>query len=160
MLQKNLTNFRNVVVITVSNYEICLTGQLKLGNEAKAREAFERALELNSQCVGALVGLAIMDLNEQTRESIQEGVKKLSRAYSIEGSNPMVLNQLANHFFYKKDFAKVQHLALHAFHNTENEAMRADSCYHLARAFHAQEDYTQAFQYYYQATQFAPPNFV
>ena len=68
-------------MIIVSNYEICLTGQLKLGNEAKAREAFERALELNSQCVGALVGLAIMDLNEQTRESIQEGVKKLSRAY-------------------------------------------------------------------------------
>ena len=98
-------------MIIVSNYEICFTGQLKLGNEAKAREAFERALELNSQCVGALVGLAIMDLNEQTRESIQEGVKKLSRAYSIEGSNPMVLNQLANHFFYKKDFAKVQHLA-------------------------------------------------
>ena len=54
----------------------------------------------------------------------------------------------------------MQHLALHAFHNTENEAMRAESCYHLARAFHAQEDYTQAFQYYYQATQFAPPNFV
>lgn len=27
-------------------------------------------------------------------------------------------------------------------------------------AFHAQEDFTQAFQYYYQATQFAPPNFV
>ena len=57
-------------------------------------------------------------------------------------------------------YSRVQHLALHAFHNTENEAMRAESCYHLARAFHAQEDYTQAFQYYYQATQFAPPNFV
>jgi hypothetical protein len=32
----------------------------------------------------------------------------------------------------------VQHLALHAFHNTENEAMRAESCYQLARAFHVQ----------------------
>lgn len=132
----------------------------KLGNEAKARAAFERALELDDKCVGALVGLAIMDLNEQTRESIQEGVRKLSKAYAIDPSNPMVLNQLGNHFFYKKDYNKVQHLALHAFHNTENEAMRAESCYHLARAFHAQEDFTQAFQYYYQATQFAPPNFV
>ncbi len=32
----------------------------------------------------------------------------------------------------------MQHLALHAFHNTENEAMRAESCYQLARAFHVQ----------------------
>lgn len=35
-----------------------------------------------------------------------------------------------------QDYQKVQHLALHAFHNTENEAMRAESCYQLARAFH------------------------
>lgn len=54
----------------------------------------------------------------------------------------------------------MQHLALHAFHNTENEAMRAESCYQLARAFQVQEDYDQAFQYYYQATQFSPPSFV
>ena len=38
--------------------------------------------------------------------------------------------------------------------------MRAESCHHLARAFHAQGDCVQAFQYYYQATQYAPPNFV
>ena len=78
----------------------------------------------------------------------------------MDESNPMVLNQLANHFHFKRDYAKVQQLALHAFHNTENEAMRAESCYHLARAFHAQGDYKQAFQYYYQATQFAPAHFV
>lgn len=59
-----------------------------------------------------------------------------------------------------QDYQKVQHLALHAFHNTENESMRAESCYQLARAFHVQNDYDQAFQYYYQATQFASANFV
>merc|ERR1719210_96984 len=132
----------------------------KLGNENKARDAFNRALELDSNCVGALVGQAILDLNAQKRETIQEGVKKLSRAYTIDSSNPMVLNHLANHFFFKKDYEKVQHLALHAFHKTENEAMRAESCYQLARAFHVSNDYAQAFQYYYQATQFASPNFV
>ena len=63
-------------------------------------------------------------------------------------------------FIVIQDFQKVQHLALHAFHNTENESMRAESCYQLARAFHVQEDYDQAFQYYYQATQFASANFV
>lgn len=89
----------------------------------------------------------------------------------------------------------MQHLALHAFHNTEVEAMQAESCYQLARSFHvqvklyrlvlhindflssyfvylyiylytvgffffSQEDYDQAFQYYYQATQFASSTFV
>lgn len=38
--------------------------------------------------------------------------------------------------------------------------MRAESCYQLARALHVQNDYDQAFQYYYQATQFASPSFV
>ena len=37
-----------------------------------------------------------------------------------------------------KDYTKVQHLALHAFHGTEVEAMQAESCYQMARAFHVQ----------------------
>ena len=37
-----------------------------------------------------------------------------------------------------QDYNKVQHLALHAFHGTEVEAMQAESCYQLARAFHVQ----------------------
>ncbi|XP_052225618.1 RNA polymerase-associated protein CTR9 homolog [Dreissena polymorpha] len=133
---------------------------IKLNKIDKARMAFERALQLDGKCVGALVGLAILEINNKSQECVKNGVQLLSKAYTIDSTNPMVLNHLANHFFYKKDYQKVQHLALHAFHNTENEAMRAESCYQLARAFHVQEDYDQAFQYYYQATQFASPNFV
>ncbi|PIO25198.1 hypothetical protein AB205_0093000 [Aquarana catesbeiana] len=83
-------------------------------------------------------------------DSIKNGVQLLSKAYTIDPSNPMVLNHLANHFFFKKfgtlligffmqDYSKVQHLALHAFHNTEVEAMQAESCYQLARSFHVQK---------------------
>ncbi|XP_075878603.1 RNA polymerase-associated protein CTR9 homolog [Nelusetta ayraudi] len=133
---------------------------VKLSKLEKARLAFGRALELNSKCVGALVGLAVLELNNKEADSIKNGVQLLSRAYTIDPSNPMVLNHLANHFFFKKDYSKVQHLALHAFHNTEVEAMQAESCYQLARSFHVQEDYDQAFQYYYQATQFASSSFV
>ncbi|XP_066556509.1 RNA polymerase-associated protein CTR9 homolog [Amia ocellicauda] len=133
---------------------------VKLSKLEKARLAFSRALELNSKCVGALVGLAVLELNNKEADSIKNGVQLLSRAYTIDPSNPMVLNHLANHFFFKKDYSKVQHLALHAFHNTEVEAMQAESCYQLARSFHVQEDYDQAFQYYYQATQFASSTFV
>lgn len=99
-------------------------------------------------------------------DSIKIGVQLLSRAYALDNSNPMVLNHLANHFFFKKvrnacycmlpcvvsqpqcyllmmllllqEYDKVQHLALHAFHGTEVEAMQAESCYQMARAFHVQ----------------------
>lgn len=64
--------------------------------------AFERALHLDSQCVGALVGLAVLELNLKTQESIRNGVQMLSKAYTIDSTNPMVLNHLANHFFFKK----------------------------------------------------------
>ena len=66
------------------------------------RQAFERALTLDSQCVGALVGLAILELNLKTPEAIRNGVQMLSKAYTIDSSYPMVLNHLANHFFFKK----------------------------------------------------------
>lgn len=66
------------------------------------RLAFERALQLDSSCVGALVGLAVLQLNEQTTDAIRSGVQMLSKAYTIDPTNPMVLNHLANHFFFKK----------------------------------------------------------
>lgn len=88
---------------------------------AKAKLAFEQALKKNQNCVGALVGLALLELNQKTQASIRKGVQMLSKAYYIDRTDPMVLNHLANHFFFKKVYDKVQQLALHAFHNTENE---------------------------------------
>ena len=66
------------------------------------RMAFERALQLDPQCVGALVGLSILKLNLQENESNKMAVIMLSKAYAIDPKNPMVLNHLANHFFFKK----------------------------------------------------------
>jgi RNA polymerase-associated protein CTR9 len=111
---------------------------VKLGNIQKARMAFQRCLELEPRCVGALVGMSILELNSKHHDSIKKGVELLSKAYTIDSSSPMVLNHLADHFFFKKDYNKVQHLALHAFHGTDVEAMQAESCYQLARAFHVQ----------------------
>ncbi|XP_017492305.1 PREDICTED: RNA polymerase-associated protein CTR9 homolog, partial [Rhagoletis zephyria] len=132
----------------------------KLNQLEKARLAFERALKLDHKCVGAMVALAIMELNKKNPEAIQNGVQMLSRAYNIDKTHPMVLNHLADHFFFKRDYQRVHQLALHAFQNTENEFMRAESSYQLGRAYHIQENYNQAFQYYYQSTQFAAPSFV
>jgi len=120
---------------------------LKLGNVEKARLAFERALQLDSKCVGALVGLAIMKLNGENPGDIKLGVNMLSKAYTIDTTNPMVLNHLSNHFFFKKDYTKSELLARHALQNTENEAMRAESCYQMARAFHVQVIHIRHFSY-------------
>ena len=78
----------------------------KLGKVAKAKLAFERALELDALCVGALIGIAIIEINNKTSESTKIGVEMLSRAYSYDSTNSIVLNHLANHFFYKKDYQK------------------------------------------------------
>jgi len=111
---------------------------LKLGNIEKAQLAFERALHLDSKCVGALVGLALMKLNGGSPDDTKLGVKILSKAYDIDATNTMVLNHLSNHLFFKKDYANSELLASHALQNTENDAMRAESCYHMAKVFHAQ----------------------
>ncbi|CAF0874480.1 unnamed protein product [Didymodactylos carnosus] len=132
----------------------------KINKLEKAELSFNRAIQIDPKCVGALVGLAILELNQKRNESIRNGVTKLSRAYQIDPQNPMVLNHLANHFFFKKDYQRVRQLAMHALNYTENEAMRSESCYHLARAHHAERDYEEAFRYYYQATHFAPEKFV
>ena len=52
--------------------------------------------------MGALVGLAVLELNSKNHDSIKKGVELLSKAYTIDSSNPMVLNHLADHFFFKK----------------------------------------------------------
>lgn len=79
---------------------------LKMNNPEKAKLAFQRALDLDSQCVGALVGLAILKLNLHEPDSNRQGVQMLSKAYTIDATNPMVLNHLANHFFFKKVLQK------------------------------------------------------
>ena len=66
------------------------------------RAAFERAIQMDPQCVGALVGLAICRINRKEADDIRAGVNMLSKAYSIDPNNAMVLNHLANHFFFKK----------------------------------------------------------
>uniref|UniRef100_UPI00358F373B RNA polymerase-associated protein CTR9 homolog n=1 Tax=Myxine glutinosa TaxID=7769 RepID=UPI00358F373B len=133
---------------------------VRLGDLDKAQLAFQRTLDLNPHCVGALIGLAILELNGNQADSIKNGIQLLSKAYDLDSSNPMVLNHLADHFFFKKEYDKTQYLAIRAFRNTQVEYMQAESSYHIARGFHYQGDYDQAFQYYYQATLLASPSYL
>lgn len=80
----------------------------------------------------------------------------LKTAYDYDKQNPTVLNLLANHFFVKGDYAKVQHLATTAYQQSEVDAVKAESCYYLAKAYHARDEYDTAYQYYFQALQLDP----
>lgn len=111
---------------------------LKLGNNEKAQLVFERVLQLDPKCVAALVGLALMNINSQTLNGIQLGVNMLSKAYSLDPTNPLVLNHLSNHFFFKKDYFRSEFLAKNALQSTDIEAIRAESCYLLGRIYHVQ----------------------
>ncbi|MES1905357.1 MAG: protein required for normal CLN1 and CLN2 G1 cyclin expression, partial [Paramarteilia canceri] len=133
---------------------------LKLGNFEKAKMAYERALEIDSTNCQALLGLGVLNLNKKTAESIKVGINYLSKAYSVDPTNAMVLNLLADHFFYKKDLEKVTKLSHQAFNSTENESIKAESSFQVARVFHYRKNYEDAYKYYYQSVQFASPLYI
>lgn len=131
----------------------------KLNMIEKAADAFAKALSLDPMCIGALTGLAVIELNKKTAYSIKRGMEYLSRAYKIESTDAMVLTLLADHFFYSNEHEKVIKLATRAMENTDNEAMQAQACYQLGRAYHRNEEFDSAFEYYYKATQFGGSQF-
>ena len=81
---------------------------LQLGNADKAHLAFERALGLDPKCIVVLVGLAILELNLQKSDTTRSGVQLLFRTYTVDSTNPIVFNHLANHFFFKKVRKKME----------------------------------------------------
>ncbi|CDW58199.1 RNA polymerase associated protein CTR9 [Trichuris trichiura] len=149
----------------------------KLGQLEKTGLALQRALQLKPDNVDALVGLAVFELNRGRSEDIRIGVQRLTIAYQLDGNHPIALIALADHFFFKKvmrflrtalhltllltqDPENCKVLAMHAFHVTENDGLRAQACFQLARALHDQGELIQAYQFYYQSTLFDKPNYV
>lgn len=126
----------------------------KLNMFDKAEIAFKKALTLDPRCVGALTGLAVIEINKKKIDSIKRGIEYLSRAFKTEPTNAMALTLLADHFFYANENEKVIKLATRATENTENEAILSQAHYQLGRAYHKQKDYINAFEYYYKSTTF------
>lgn len=111
---------------------------LKLGNMEKAQLFFERTLVLDPKCIGALVGLGVMKLNNGSKSDTQYGVNMLSKAFNIDSKNPIVLNHLSNHFFFKRSYDKSMVLSQNALKYTNNDSLRSQSYYQIARIFHTQ----------------------
>eukprot|EP00729_Bicosta_minor_P005564 gene5564-32385_t len=118
----------------------------------KAMEAFTRALELDPENATALVGSAVLHSNEKTPEAMKRSLRTLKKAYDADNRNPLTLNQLAEHFFRKKEFQKTLTLAKNALKHTDVNAVKSESHYHIARVLHAKGSYDEAFRHYHQAT--------
>lgn len=156
-------------------YESCpltVVRDPRLGRQDLAQQAFERVLKLEPNNAHGLVGLAIVELNSGKADSVHRAMGLLKRAYESDPTNPLVLNHLSNHFFYKKDYDKVtfvcvcrervlythvfhhillyllqvMSLAQNAFNHTQVREMKAESFYYFGRAYHVQKKYDEAFK--------------
>eukprot|EP00250_Pteridium_aquilinum_P010972 c19754_g1_i1 orf=803-4069(-) len=120
----------------------------RLGQTKKARQAFERVLQLDPENVEALVALGVMDLNTNEAEGVREGLEKLAKAYEIYPYCAMALNHLANHYFFTGKHFLVEQLMEAALAATDNPILKSHSFYNLARSYHMKGDYETAVVYY------------
>jgi RNA polymerase-associated protein CTR9 len=109
----------------------------KLRQFDKARQAFERVLQLDPENVEVLVALAIMDLHTNEAVGIRKGMVKRQRAFEIYPFFAMVLNYLANHFFTGQHFLFEQ-LTEIALDVTNHGPTKSHSYYNLAWSYHCE----------------------
>eukprot|EP00051_Salpingoeca_urceolata_P015593 m.202965 g.202965 ORF g.202965 m.202965 type:complete len:1108 (+) comp18445_c0_seq7:124-3447(+) len=122
----------------------------------QASEAFDRVLQMDPNNEQALIAKAVLSFNSKKPNAIRKGMEFIAKAYKQNKSNPMALNHLSNHCFFKRDYDKASVLAHQALQSSDTEGLRALSSYNCARVLHAKGSYKEAFKYYYQAVQLDP----
>ncbi|XP_076888227.1 protein CTR9 homolog [Bidens hawaiensis] len=120
----------------------------KLGQFERAKQAFERVLQLDPENVEALVALGIVDLQSNEASGIRGAMEKMRRAFDIYPYCATALNYLANHFFFTGQHFLVEQLTETALAATTHGSTRAHSYYNLARSYHTKGDYEKAGLYY------------
>jgi hypothetical protein len=93
----------------------------------------------------ALTLLAVLLLNEakkgeagsdSVRQATIEAVGLLKKAKEIDGSHPLVLSQLAEVLYHRKDLRKSLQFAQQALAGTENRELQAFANYCIGRIYH------------------------
>lgn len=135
-----------------------------LGNTVMAEKAFNRVLQLDSDNVEALVGLAVIEMRKAEEgdddgdSSAMSGVKRISKAFQLQPNNACSLNLLANYFFNRGNDDKCTASAKKAFLLTANPGVMSDSCFHLARVQHRAGDFAKATLHYDEAVRLDKTN--
>ncbi|KAA8523306.1 hypothetical protein F0562_009729 [Nyssa sinensis] len=120
----------------------------KLGQYEKAKQAFQRVLELDAENVEAIVALGILDLQMDEAAGIRRGMEKMQRAFEIYPYCAMSLNYLANHFFFTGQHFLLEQLTETSLSVTNHGPTKSHSYYNLARSHHSKGDYEKAGLYY------------
>lgn len=130
----------------------------KLGFPEAARIAFERVLTMmeGKGAISALTALAVLNLNEgiMSKEAFQQGMQQLKQAYELDKNNPVILNHLGNHFFFKKDYKKSEVLLRNSLTHSEDvdDKVKAETMYILGKLAHIQGNLDEAYRNYFEST--------
>ncbi|XP_006647244.2 protein CTR9 homolog [Oryza brachyantha] len=120
----------------------------KLGQPDKARQAFQRVLQLDPENIDALVALAIMDLQTNEAGGIRRGMDQMRRAFEIYPYCTLALNHLANHYFFTGQHFVVEQLTETALSSSNHGLLKSHAFYNLARSYHSKGDIETAGRYY------------
>ncbi|KAI8037507.1 hypothetical protein M5D96_009659 [Drosophila gunungcola] len=131
-----------------------------MGELDKARRSFELALVHNSRCQSALVGMALLKLNQLEKESTQEGINLLCASFEMNSRQAVVMSILATHFYYVRDYENVLILAGNAYKRTDIPQLQSQNCFQIARTFHATKQFDQAMKFYQLSVRLAPEGYV
>lgn len=122
----------------------------RLGDNARARLAYERVLAMEPTCADALLGLANLALRSDAApaQGLADGLKLQVHAYELDPTNLRVLLSLGQYCLLQADWPKAGRLGAAALALADSDAMRAECSCLMARAAHAQGDFAAANQYY------------
>lgn len=106
---------------------------LRLHNLYDALFSYLEAIRIDDKCICALLGVATIHLQIG---NMDEGEEYLCKAYTVDRTNPMVLNQVADYSFTKKLYKQSIQLAKNSLDCTNNVFLNSQSYYILGRTYH------------------------
>jgi RNA polymerase-associated protein CTR9 len=145
----------------------------QMGVMDNALACFKRVLQLEPGHLDAMVATAVLErammrnnkeadvhAKQKNREDMvkafQASQVKQRPAGSMFSTSGTLFNQMAQDLFEGGDIAKSLKFGLSAFHSSALNDVKAESVFIMARAYHVQGDYNQAYTYYLRATKQAP----
>ena len=96
----------------------------------------------------AILSCAIIEMNSDTIGCIKRSYQVIGKLYKTNPNHSRILNLLSNYYFHRNDFNKSEALAMRAIKNSDVAKIRAESYYLLAKKYHTQNQYEEAFDYY------------
>jgi RNA polymerase-associated protein CTR9 len=124
-----------------------------LGNMTKAKQAFERALELNSRCIVAYIGLGVMetiDAQSNGEVSLKKTPSSLFKAFRQDPNNPYSTLLLSEFSLGQGMFDEALQFADLAMERlpVDDSVAKAQLTGLIGRLYHAKGDVEMAMDYY------------